>query len=142
MDDERGLGRMLNLIEPLPVGDDCPADDQASQRKYDTGAAVLGFGESVDRPDHGLQRLVNLRHTRSLSHVKIIHPPRPRPGTAAGGDQARAALDRYPGASWRPMPSRSPTGKTLPNWPGQLGADDPDTRVRRRRVRRYGVAGD
>jgi len=77
VNDERGPGGMLNLIEPLPGGDDHPADDQASQRKHDTGAAVLGRGDSVDRPDHGLQRLINLRHTPALGHAKIIYPPRP-----------------------------------------------------------------
>jgi hypothetical protein len=73
MHDERGTGRVLNLVDPLPVGDDRSADDQATQREHDTGAAVLALGESVDRPDYSFQRLVNLGHTPALGHAKIVH---------------------------------------------------------------------
>lgn len=72
--DERGTGGVLNLMKPLPGGNDRPADDQTTQREHHTGAAVLGLvGESVDRPDHGFQRLVNLRHTPALGHATIVH---------------------------------------------------------------------
>src|SRR5947209_2454060 len=49
-------GAVLNLITPLPGGNDRHADRQATQRERHTGTAVLGLGDSVDHPDHGLQR--------------------------------------------------------------------------------------
>jgi hypothetical protein len=71
--DERSTGGVLNVIEPLPVRDDRSTDDQATQREHDTRSAVLALGESVDRPDHGFQRWVHLRHNPALGHAVIVH---------------------------------------------------------------------
>ncbi len=48
--DEGGAGRVLHLIEPLPVRDDRPADDQATQCEYDTWTVVLELSQSVIAP--------------------------------------------------------------------------------------------
>jgi|SRR5947209_20635553 len=68
-------GGVLNFIEPLPVGDDRSANDQATQRQHDTRTAGLALGESIDRPDHGFPRLVNLGYgyTPALDHAGIVH---------------------------------------------------------------------
>ena len=54
-------------------GDDRSAEDQATQREHDARAAVLALGESVDRPDHGFQRLVNRRYIPAVGHAGIVH---------------------------------------------------------------------
>jgi hypothetical protein len=40
---ERRAGYMLDLVEPLPVRNDRPGDDQATRREHDAGAAVLSL---------------------------------------------------------------------------------------------------
>ena len=102
---ERGTGAALNLTEPLPGGDDRPADHQATQREHETRTAGLALGESVDRSDHGFQRLVNLgygytpalghagivHHRRLVEHSFLAHPVAGSPGIASQAD-ARPAL--------------------------------------------------
>jgi hypothetical protein len=53
VNDEGGPGGVLHLIEPLPVRDDRPDDDQATQGEYDTRTVVLDLSHVIDRPDHG-----------------------------------------------------------------------------------------
>ena len=45
---ERSPGRMLDLVEPLPVRDDRSADDQATQREHNWGTTVPPFRQAVD----------------------------------------------------------------------------------------------
>jgi hypothetical protein len=49
--DEGGTGRVLHLIEPLPVRDDRPTDDQVTQCEYDTRAVVLEFSQRPQNDD-------------------------------------------------------------------------------------------
>src|SRR5918994_7723649 len=36
-------GRMLDLVKPLPIGDDRPTDDQATHREHNRRAAILSL---------------------------------------------------------------------------------------------------
>jgi hypothetical protein len=57
---ERSPGRMLDLVEPLPIRDDRSADDQATHREHHRGTTVLPFGQAVDLANHNLQCPVDL----------------------------------------------------------------------------------
>jgi hypothetical protein len=78
VDHERGTGLVLHLVEPLPVRDDGPDDDKATEGEDDTRAVVLVLGHCVDRPDHGLERSVDPRHgLTSGSHAGSVLPVTP-----------------------------------------------------------------
>src|SRR6185312_402187 len=65
---------MLDLVEPLPVRNDRPADDQAAHREHDAGAAVLSLRKTVDLTDHDPQRPIDLR-VPVASHPSILLGP-------------------------------------------------------------------
>src|SRR5919107_1693292 len=71
---ERRTGGMLDLVKPLPIGDDRPTDDQATHREHNRRAAILSLHQTVDLADHDFQRPVDLR-VRMVGHPSILLSP-------------------------------------------------------------------
>src|ERR1700750_691731 len=86
---------MPDLVEPLPVRNDRPGDDQATHREHDAGAAVLSLRKTVDLADHDLQRPVDLR-VPVARHPPILLGPSTGHRPRTPKDDLRAPIKRYP----------------------------------------------
>src|SRR3954447_15543694 len=93
---------MLDLVKPLPIGDDRPTDDQATHREHNRRAAILSLHQTIDLADHDFQRPVDLRIPMA-GHPSILLSPATRP---------RCNIQPAALCPHRPTPkTRSPTGR-------------------------------
>src|SRR5690349_24878838 len=91
---------MLDLVEPLPVRNDRPADDQATHREHDARTAVLSLRQTVDLTDHDLQRPIDLR-VPVARHPSILLGPSTATVSRPGSN--RATLFKHGQRLQRPL---------------------------------------
>src|SRR5215213_4716167 len=99
---EPRTGRVLYLVEPLPVRNDRSADRRATQRERDRRTVGLWLRQAVDLADHDLQHPIDLRASATGHPLIFLSPstgtrasnptvvcPDPDPGPV---DEARGHL--------------------------------------------------
>ena len=62
---------MLDLVEPLPVRNDRPGDDQATRREHDAGAAVMPASPGFYHRPETVAELVGTVTARTLDLLGI-----------------------------------------------------------------------
>src|SRR4051794_36865070 len=94
---------MLDLVEPLPIGDDRPTDNHATHREHHRRAAILSLYQTVDLADQDFQRPVDLR-VPMVGHPAILLCP---------STGSRCSIELAALCPHRPTPkTRSPTGRS------------------------------